>query len=191
MADNEKKIEKLEKSCYETAKKELKILEKENSDVYSEKINEMVEDYKEYLRKKYNQEINKLSREYNREVFDYEMEEKVKLNKFKNTLIDNMKTKIEYAMHNFINTEEYENYLINNIKISMNKIKNIEDTTIYLTEKDYYKFKEKIENNFNIKFDKLENDYIGGSIIINNRERISVDNTIKTNIEEKIKQIVF
>jgi hypothetical protein len=191
MADNEKKIEKLEKSCYETAKKELKILEKENSDVYSEKINEMVEDYKESLRKKYNQEINKLSREYNREVFDYEMEEKVKLNKFKNTLIDNMKTKIEYAMHNFINTEEYENYLINNIKISMNKIKNIEDTTIYLTEKDYYKFKEKIENNFNIKFDKLENDYIGGSIIINNRERISVDNTIKTNIEEKIKQIVF
>ena len=51
-----------------------------------EKVLEKVNSYKEELTKKYTNEISKIEREYNRNLFDYEMAERVKVNEFKQNL---------------------------------------------------------------------------------------------------------
>ena len=77
---------------------------------------------------------------------------------------------------------------MNNIE---NTIKNIENSnsTIYLTEKDYSKYKKDIEKKFGFQVEKMEEDKIGGCIIVDKLSKISIDNTILTNIEEQIKNI--
>lgn len=190
MRDIDIKLDKIRKNCTETAKRETTILKEENDLFSKEKIEEKVEDYKEQLKEKYISESNKLEREYNRCLFDYEMEEHVKINKFKQDLINNTKQKIIAEFQKFIESKDYELYLNRNIKNVLNNFsgKN-NDFKLYITERDYAKYKDKIEKLFNIKLEKIGNENIGGCIVINESEKISIDNTIKTNIEEKIKKI--
>ncbi len=72
-------------------------------------------------------------------------------------------------------------------------MRNIEGrgSTIFITENDYFKFSEEISETFNMKVDKIDNENIGGCVLININDKISIDNTIKNNIEEEIKQIKF
>lgn len=188
MADNiEKKIDKMEKCCYELAKKELKALKEEN-DINSEQvISVKIEDYKKELAKKYEYEVNKIVREYNKNLFNFEMNEKVKINNFKESLIENLVQKITNRFKNFVQSSEYEAYLYSNIENLLSKFKN--NSIIYLTDNDYYKFNKDIENKFGTVVKKMDNENIGGFIMINESEKISIDNTIKTNINEEIKKI--
>lgn len=191
MADNmDKKIEKMEKNCYETARNELKVLKEENDVTSNEKIFQMVENYKDELRQKFESELNRINREYNKNLFDYEMEERIKINKFKETLTNNIYNKIIKELQDFVKTEEYKAYLFNSINTVLNKFENRKNTcTIYLTENDYYKLKDKIYAEFDLNIEKIDNENIGGCIIVNNSEKISIDNTLRTNIQEKIKNI--
>ena len=88
MIDISKKIEKIEKNCIDTAKKELVALKSENEKIYEEKISEKVSDYKLELAKKYEEEINKLKREFNRNSFDYEINSKKKVSKSREDILE-------------------------------------------------------------------------------------------------------
>ena len=44
---------------------------------------------------------------------------------------------------------------------------------------------------FNIFVDRIDNDNIGGCVVIDVQNKVSIDNTLKTNIAEKVKQISF
>ncbi len=189
MADIDKKIDKIEKSCYETAKKEQKILKEENDNICNKKVLEKVNDYKDELSKKYSNELNKIEREYNRELFDYEMKERIKISNFKQTLIDNIQFKVEEEFLKFVDSAQYKDYLFNLINKTINKLDKSDELILYLTEKDYYKFKDEIENNFSVNLDKISNQNIGGCAIIDNQNKIYIDNTLKVNIQERIKKI--
>ena len=188
MADNvDKKIEKIEKNCYELAKKEEKQL-KEQLDFEADKeVSLKLEDYKKELAVKYDNEVNKIIRQYNRDSFDFEMEEKIKINEFKDTLLQNIYSKVIFELQKFSDSEEYKSYLFKNIKDLLDDLKN--NCKIYLTEKDYNKFGQEIEKEFNSNIEKISNDNIGGCIVVNEIQKISIDNTLKTNIQEKIKKI--
>ncbi len=180
------KIEKIKKSCVEIAKRELAVLKEENTSYANEKISKMIEDYQDVLSIKYANELNKIEREYNRNLFDYEMEGNVSLNKFKAKLFDNIKTEVIKNLKEFTDSKEYKKYLIKNIEKTLN---NIDKGIIYITEKDFKKFKDELEKLFNTKIDKIDDTNIGGCMVVNNK--ISVDNTIKNNIEEKLSEIKF
>lgn len=77
MIDIDKKIDKIEKNCLEMARKELSNIKTENDEISEEKILEKVNIYKEELAQKYENELNKLEREFNRNIFDYEMNQKM------------------------------------------------------------------------------------------------------------------
>ena len=172
MADLDIRINKMEKSCLEAARKELKSLKEENDDYLNNKKLEMINDYKDI----------------NKNVFNYEVEEKKKLNEYKKKLVNNIFLKIKDELTSFTSSRSYKKYLMNNIE---NTIKNIENSnsTIYLTEKDYSKYKKDIEKKFGFQVEKMEEDKIGGCIIVDKLSKISIDNTILTNIEEQIKNI--
>lgn len=188
MIDVNKKMEKIEKNCLDTAKKELNQLKLENDSISGEKISEKVASYKKELSKKYENELNKFKREYNRNIFDYEMNEKKKVNNLKETLISNIEDKVKLEFKDFVNTEEYTAYLFNNIEEVLNKVKSGK-CTIFVTENDYQKYSMDIERKYNVSVDKISNDNIGGCILMNMDNKISIDNTLKTNISEKIKKV--
>lgn len=188
MADNiDKKIDKIEKSCYELARKELKELKEENNINSEQIISEKIENYKQELSKKYEYELSKIIREYNRNIFDFEMGEKVKINNFKSSLIEKLTKKIINKFQDFIQSDEYRTYLFSNLENLLGKFNS--KSIIYLTDNDYYKFNNDIQNKFETIVKKMDNENIGGFIVINENEKISIDNTIKTNIAECIKNI--
>lgn len=182
----DKKIEKIRKSCLETAKKEMLILKEENASIVNEKISKMIEEYQDVLSVKYTNELNKMEREYNRNLFDYEMEGNVSLNKFKAKLFETVKTEVMKNLKDFVNSKEYKKYLIKNVEETL---KNSTKGTIYVTENDFKKYKDELEKLFNTKIDTIDNTNIGGCMVVNNK--ISIDNTIKNNIEEKLSEIKF
>lgn len=188
MADLDIRINKMEKSCLEAARKELKSLKEENDDYLNNKKLEMINDYKDMLAQKYKEDMEKLNRNFNKNVFNYEVEEKKKLNEYKKKLVNNIFLKIKDELTSFTSSRSYKKYLMNNIE---NTIKNLENSnsTIYLTEKDYSKYKKDIEKKFGFQVEKMEEDKIGGCIIVDKLSKISIDNTILTNIEEQIKNI--
>ena len=189
MIDINKKLDKIEKNCYELAKREYKFLKEDNDNIISEKVLEKVNSYKEELTKKYTNEISKIEREYNRNLFDYEMAERVKVNEFKQNLKENINSMVESQIYNFIETYEYKNFLFRNIEKTLSKMDMNDCIEVYITEKDFYKFKEEIEKTFNVKLEKIENENIGGCVVIDSQNHISINNTLKTNIEEKIEKI--
>lgn len=189
MIDINKKLDKIEKNCYELAKREYKFLKEDNDNIISEKVLEKVNSYKEELSKKYTNEISKIEREYNRNLFDYEMAERVKVNEFKQNLKENINSMVESQIYNFIETYEYKNFLFRNIEKTLSKMDMNECIEVYITEKDFYKFKDEIEKTFNVKLEKIENENIGGCVVIDSQNHISINNTLKTNIEEKIEKI--
>lgn len=189
MVDVSKKLDKIENKCYEIAKKEFKSLKEENDNIISESVLDKINSYKEELEKKYINEINKLEREYNRNLFDYEMDERVKINNFKKTLKNNISLKVENEMIGFSDSFEYKDYLFKTINNTLNKLEKNENTEIYVTEKDFDKFKDEIQNLFSVKVDKISNENIGGCIVMDHVKKISINNTLKTNIEEKINKI--
>lgn len=199
MADISKKIEKIEKNCIETAKKELNLLKSENDTFSEEEIQKKVNDYKNELSKKYESEVNKIKREYNRNLFDYEMNQKKKVSEYRDSLIKEMENKIISEFKNFVNTPEYEDYLGKCVAMLEMMIKDNE-YTLFITENDYNKYYQKYlerknlaeeveSRKLNIKLDKISNDYIGGCIILDEKNKMSIDNTIKTNILQKMKKI--
>ena len=189
MIDINKKLDKIEKNCYELAKREYKFLKEDNDNIIYEKVLKKVNSYKEELTKKYANEISKIEREYNRNLFDYEMAERVKVNEFKQNLKENINSMVESQIYNFIETYEYKNFLFRNIEKTLSKMDMNECIEVYITEKDFYKFKDEIEKTFNVKLEKIENENIGGCVVIDSQNHISINNTLKTNIEEKIEKI--
>lgn len=202
MIDVSKKIEKIEKNCIDTAKKELALLKSENDKISEEKISEKVSNYKEELAKKYQEEINKLKREFNRNIFDYEINGKKKVSKEREDILKKIENKIVEEFKNFVNTPEYEEFLKDRITKSKSLEMFFEDGeyTIFITENDYNKYYEKFINQeksffqddtrqINITIEKISNSYIGGCIILDKKNKISIDNTIRTDISQKMKEI--
>lgn len=201
MIDVSKKIEKIEKNCIDTAKKELALLKDENDKISEEKILEKVNNYKTELAEKYQEEINKLNREFNRNIFDYEIEGKKKVSQKREECIEKIENRIVEEFKNFVNIPEYENFLETRIAETKTLEIYFEETdyTIFITENDYNKYYEKILNNellgqdmnskSNITIEKISNSYIGGCIILDRKNNISIDNTIRTDISQKIKEI--
>lgn len=189
MVDVNKKLDKIEKNCYETAKKEFNLLKEENDNIISEKVLEKVNSYKEELAKKYVNEINKIEREYNRNLFDYEMDERIKVNDFKQSLKNNINSQVELEMWKFVDSLEYKDYLLKTINKTLENIERNENTEIYVTEKDFDRFKDELQERFCIKIDKISNENIGGCVVIDSVNKVSINNTLKTNIEEKIEKI--
>ena len=116
------------------------------------------------------------------------MNQKMQVSNLKKTIIQEIEEKIKLEFEQFTNTSEYKYYLLRNIERVLSKIKS-KKCTIFITEKDYDKYYKDISMAFNNFVDKIDNDNIGGCVIIDAQNKVSIDNTLKNNIAEKVKQI--
>lgn len=181
------KLEKIEKNCYEIAKKQLKEMQENNDKVIAEGVEAKLDEYKNNLAVKFEDESKRLKRDFNREVYEFEMSTKARINSFKKQMKDNMFNRVEASITAFVDSDEYKGYLLSNIKASFEKHSlDSNKVTIFITEKDFGKFGEEIKETFKSNVETIPNENIGGSIVIDRNKKISVDNTIRTNIIDKI-----
>ena len=83
----------------------------------------------------------------------------------------------------FNEKEEYLQYLIKTINDSLNVVNNDNSSIIFVTNNDKQKYEE-VLNRYNIKIDVLDNDFIGGCKLKNDKLGVIIDNTLKTNLDE-------
>ena len=186
-----RKIDKIKNNCINTAKQENSELKLENDKTEKELLDQMVEKYELEARKKFDDEVNKLSKNYNKNIFNYEMESKKKLAKFKNTLLLNIHRVLIEKFIAFLETEEYKTFLKDNMAKVLAKVDSNENCTVYITEKDDNRFGAELRAEFGVHIETIDDDYIGGCILINKLEKISIDNTLKNNIYERINHITI
>ena len=189
MNNVDRRVSKIENSCYETARKESKMLKIENDSLIDERKSEMVASYKEELAKKYVNDINKMKKEFNRNVFDYERTEQKKVSDFEDTLRNNIKLKVEKEIKDFILSNDYERFLFENVDNALKQVGTNEYCIVYLVENDFYKYKDNISKKYNVQVEKINDENIGGAIVVDTKNRIRVDNTLKNNIQEKMREI--
>ena len=187
MVDIEKKIQILEDSAVKSANKDAEILGEKINNIAQEKISEKLDNYRDFLAEKYEKEVNKIIRDYNKRIFDYEKNDKMKIINFKQNLVSNINSKVKEKLTIFVNSYEYKEYLFKNISDTLRKVHSENSfCKVCIVERDYYQFKNEILNVFNIELDKIDNINIGGCIAENRNAKISVNNTIKNNLEENI-----
>lgn len=186
-----RKLEKIKNNCINTAKQENAELKLENDKVEKELLEKMVTEYELEVQKKYENEINKLNRDYNKNIFNYDMESRRKLTKFKDTLILYVHKKLIEKFIQFSDTEEYRDFLRNNIRQVLSKVSSNGDCTVYVTNRDMERFGNDLRNEFNVELQTIEDSNIGGCMLINDSEKVSIDNTLKNNISERMRNIII
>lgn len=192
MIDLEIKINKIEKNCIEFAKKETKALKDENDLIVSERKADIIDNYKDELAKKYVQDLEDLKKEYNKRVFEYEVQERKKINILKDNLKNKIKNSVEDEIKEFVGSRSYKKYLTNNIDSLLSELKKDAKCTVYVTKRDYDKYGSKLLSNYkNAKLDKIEDENLGGCKVLDITNKVLIDNTLKNNIEEQISKIDF
>ena len=186
-----KKIEKLENNCITTAKNENEELKKENTEIESKLLEEKISNYKYEIQKKQNVEFGKLLRDYNKNIFIYNMESKKKITQFKDTLILNIHKNLIERFFEYTGSDDYINYLKNNVRQVLERVKNTEDCKIFITKRDIQKYRDELMREFGVEVDEISDENIGGCMLVNIKEKISIDNTLKNNIFECVKYITF
>ena len=191
--DIDKKIKSIEENCMVLAEIDAENIRKNIEQEKEEKINQFMEEYKAEVDLRLIKEKAKVQKDYNHDLFLIQKEGQIKLQRFKEKLIKDLENKVLENIYNYKNTEEYKNNLINIINNTLNKIGNdYSKTRIILVEEDYNRFFEEFKNRFNnIEIGKVSNDYIGGCIIFDGIKDLILDNTIKTNLDEKLKKVDF
>ena len=192
MIDIDRKISKIEKSCLEMARQESKLLEEENNAIINEKKANLVNNYKDELSEKYLKDIDNLKKEFNKNVFNYEIQERKKLNELKEKLVNKIKQDVENEMLEFVNLSTYKNFLADNIKGTLEMIEASAECMVYVTENDYNRFGNKLVSKYkNVKLDKTSNSSIGGCIVFDVANKVVINNTIRNSIDERISKIEF
>ena len=186
-----KKIEKLENNCITTAKNENEELKKENTEIETKLLEEKISNYKYEIQKKQNEEFGKLLRDYNKNIFIYNMESKKKITQFKDTLILNIHKNLIERFFEYTGSDDYINYLKNNVRQVLERVKKTEDRKIFITKRDIQKYRDELMREFGVEVDEISDENIGGCMLVNIKEKISIDNTLKNNIFECVKNITF
>lgn len=182
--DIDEKIKKFEQSCEKLAQIDAQRL----NEKLNREIEEQIEsDLDEYIKKQevsYNKQCEKVVKEHNKSLFDYELECKKNIQNVKKIINRELKEEVERRIIDFSNKEEpYIQYLIRSIESALNVVENHNSSVIYVTKRDYERYRELLMK-FGVEINCLEDSYIGGCKIVNADSGIIVDNTLKSNIEE-------
>ena len=159
-----------------------KLNEKINTEI-EEQINVELTEYVKKQEASYKKQCEKIVKDYNKALFEYEVECKKNVQNVKNIIKKELKEEVKRKLQIFTEKEEYLQYLIKTINDSLNVVNNDNSSIIFVTNNDKQKYEE-VLNRYNIKIDVLDNDFIGGCKLKNDKLGVIIDNTLKTNLDE-------
>ena len=176
----DEKLKKFEKLCLEMSEMDKQNLTKKLDDKAKNKIDKSIENYKQKLENKLKKEEIKLEKEFNKKSMDlsilYKRNVLDEYNSEKNELFEICKQKLM----EFTDTEEYKKSLANMFFKAYEMVDEKDNMIIYVLDKDKDKFDFSSYGEIKI----LDTSYIGGVKLQN--KNMLVDNTILTNLKEKI-----
>ena len=120
------------------------------------------------------------------------MEVKKKIFRKKSELLNRLEKEVEDKAIEFVKTNEYELFLLNKLSKILLTIKEKENNSIYLTKKDLDRYEDKIIEKLDslgnqknkVILGKLDDNKIGGLVLINHDKNVRIDLSIKTILEE-------
>lgn len=185
MSSIEEKFEIFEKNCIEKARLEAYELKVNMNKRIQERIEDEINEYKVEAERKYNAKINKMEKKYNSDIFEIENQSKREILEIKNKLIEEIKIEVQEKLKEFVQSSDYIIFLEKSIAGAMKNEPN-SNYEIYITENDYYRFKDTISHKFNCTVKATENEMIGGCLAVDIVNNIMIDNSIKNRLEEQI-----
>lgn len=188
MSSIQEKIDIFRSNCYEMAVNDANELSASIEEKINKNIKDEIEVYEQEASIKCEKKTRKLEQKYNCQIFDEQNIARHAIIDAENAIKDDLRETVTHRIKEFVDSEEYKDFLINNIKTSLRKLKINEGNIIRIgvTINDFTKYKAEIEEKFNAKVEEISNKNIGGSICVNEDKNISINNTLKTLIEENL-----
>lgn len=182
----EKRLKEFEESCLGMASNEASVLKQEIEAEIEEQIKTEIEEYINRKNWNFNKTIEKLEKNYMKEVFKFQTDCKKEILIAKKEIDLDLKKEVTNAINNYTETEKYKEYLFNNISNAINCLENKDKVILGLVNKDIIRYKDEIIQKFNVETKVIDDFYIGGCII--ETDTIRIDNSLKNNIEEKMQE---
>lgn len=187
----EEKLNLFSKHVFEDIKKiqeeKLKKIEEHNKEQMDEHRKRIEKEKREYAEKKIEVEKQKNDKRISQKKGQIKKDIMLKRNELFNELIDD----ITYKLREFVNNDEYKEYLKNSLEKTLIELNSENDIEVQISESDI-KNKKYIkdiikENGFkeeNINIIESDGDIIGGVILIDKNNRISLDISLLEKLNE-------
>lgn len=163
-----------------------KKLKEEVDNEINSSIEEELEEYKAKKQANYEKLMEKMEKDYNKQIFAYEMQSKKAIINEENKILQEIKQEAIKRLKELIQKENYESFLESKIQEGLVVIENNEKTSCGITKKDREKFEGILTQKFKLNLFEIDEKYIGGCILENQEEGIYIDNTIQNLVNEKI-----
>ena len=184
--DLEKKLKELEESCLKMASKETDAIKE---DIKQELEDQMKVELDEYTNRKewnFNKTIEKLEKDFMKEVFYFQTQCKKEILKAKEDMDKDLKKLVIKKLEDYTKSDDYKTYLFNSIDSVLKKSNGSSNISIGITSKDYTKYKAEIKKSKKVNLNEINDCYIGGCIL--KSDEIYINNTLLNNLEEKMMQ---
>lgn len=179
------KIKKFEQSCEKLAQMDAEKLNEKINNEIEEQIETELEEYIKKQEIAYKKQCEKVVKEYNKSLFEYEVECKKSIQNVKDIINRELKDEIVKRLQVFTDRQEYVQYLLKNINDALKVVDNDSTSVIYVTKKDSEKYFE-VLNKYNFQIGQLDDCFIGGCKVKSDKLGVVVDNTLKSNLDEKM-----
>lgn len=177
------KIKKFEQSCERLAQIDAeKLNEKLNIEI-EEQIESELAEYVKKQENSYKKQCEKIVKDFNKSLFEYEIECKKNVQNVKEIINKELKEETKKRLELLVNKEEYFQLLLKKIKDSLEVANNDSSSVVFITNRDFQKYNHVLQE-YNIKMEQLDDFYIGGCKLKNEKLGIMVDNTLKTSLDE-------
>ena len=152
-------------------------------------IHDELSEYEQKEESIYKKKIEKMEKDYNKQTFALELENKKAILDQKKLIRKNLKKEVEEILKQFTTKKEYKAFLISKIEEALKIIHNSNQIVLSLVETDFKKYGNEIRSKYNFDIKSISMEYIGGCILEDKSNGVYIDNTMLNSVNEKIDSI--
>ena len=171
-------------SCQKIMMEEVAKLSKQIDDEIEKQIKDELEEYQEKEEFAYNKKIEKLQKDYNKEIFAKEMECKREVLNQKKIIQKDLQKEVVNLLKKFTETQEYRKFFMTKVDEVVAKVQDTSNSSLKILSKDNEKYGDEIRQKYNVNIQIIEDKYIGGCILEDNVQGLYIDNTLQNSVEE-------
>lgn len=180
----DEKLIEFKESLDSISNKEYKEIEKKIEIDVKNSVEEELSIYKLKKKLSYDKYVQRVEKEYNKKVFNYELNCKKDIIQEEKRLKNDIKNEAIKRFYDFTKNPNYIEFLKKNINEAVSVIEFDDVRTIGITKRDFDLYKNDLREVYNVRFNQIDDKYIGGCIIENKEKAIYIDNTILNIINE-------
>lgn len=184
--DIDEKLKEFYISIEYTMNKEYREIERSINREIDSSIKEELATYEAKKQINYDRTVQRIEKEYNKKVFNYEMQCKKEIIDEEKKLKNQIKEIAIEKLREFTKSDKYQFFFIKSIEDGISKFDDMNDISIGITKTDMEKYKHMAQK-YSSKLKEINEKYIGGCILENEKQGMFIDNTLKNCIDERLK----